>query len=190
MNVTKPADHALHQGGLVRTAGESLETARSAMLMVHGRGAQAEDILSLAGQMNIKGVAYLAPQATGNTWYPNRFLAPLSENEPWLSSALSFLDDVYARITTASIPPECVVVLGFSQGACLALEYAARHAHRYGALVGLSGALIGPDATPRDYDGSLAGTPILYKATPRFSGRGCLLSSFWITSTTSYALFH
>jgi predicted esterase len=130
------------------------------MLMLHGRGARAEDILSLAGEFAVPGFAYIAPQAAGNTWYPNRFLAPLASNEPWLSSALAFVDDVLAQIVAAGIPPERTILLGFSQGACLALEYAARNARRYGGLAGLSGALIGPDGTPRDDAGSLAGTPV------------------------------
>lgn len=130
------------------------------MLMVHGRGARAEDILSIADQLAQPGFVYFAPQASENTWYPNRFLVPLTDNEPWLSSALAFVGDVLAQITAAGIAPERTMLLGFSQGACLALEFASRNAQRYGGLVGLSGALIGPDDTPRDYAGSLAGTPV------------------------------
>jgi predicted esterase len=141
-------------------AGEPVSRARAALLMVHGRGASAEDILTLANEFDQPGFAYLAPQAAENTWYPNRFLVPLAENEPWLSSALSFVGNVLAEIITAGIPAERILLLGFSQGACLTLEFAARHARRYGGLVGLSGALIGPDDTPRDYAGSLAGTPV------------------------------
>jgi len=160
--LTKRSDlfQGLHQGQPVRVAGEPLDRAQAAMLMVHGRGASAEDILSLSDQFNQSGFAYLAPQAAENTWYPNRFLVPLAENEPWLSSALAFVGEVFAEIVKAGIPPELVMLLGFSQGACLALEYAARNAQRYGGIVGLSGALIGPDDTPRDYQGSLAGTPV------------------------------
>src|SRR5690242_4203390 len=124
------------------------------MLMVHGRGATAEDILTLTDQFAQPGFAYLAPQAAENTWYPNRFLAPLEMNEPWLSSALAFVGNVLAEIIRAGIPHERVMLLGFSQGACLALEFAVRNARRYGGLVGLSGALIGPDGTPRNYAGS------------------------------------
>ena len=149
-----------HSGQTVRMAGAPLDQARVAMLMVHGRGATAEDILSLAGEFNQPGFAYLAPQAAGNTWYPNRFTAPLEQNEPWLSSALSFVGEVFTQIVNAGIPPERIMLLGFSQGACLTLEYSARNARRYGGIAGLSGALIGPDATPRDYKGSLEGTPI------------------------------
>ena len=149
-----------HQGQPIRTAGEALASARSVVLMLHGRGASAEDILLLAGELHQPGFAYLAPQAAENTWYPNRFLVPLADNEPWLSSALAFVGDVFAQIINADIPAERVILLGFSQGACLTLEFAARNARRYGGVVGLSGALIGPDDTPRDYKGSLEHTPI------------------------------
>jgi predicted esterase len=141
-------------------AGEPFGRARAAMLMVHGRGARAEDILSLTDQLAQPGFAYLAPEAAENAWYPNRFLAPLASNEPWLSSALAFVDDVLTQIISIGIPPERTMLLGFSQGACLTLEYAAQNAKRYGGVVGLSGALIGPDNTPRNYAGSLAGTPV------------------------------
>ena len=149
-----------HQSQSIRTAGESIQRAKAAMLMVHGRGARAEDILSLADQLDFPEFAYLAPQAADNTWYPNRFLNPISENEPWLSSALAFVGDVFAQIVQAGIPPARIILLGFSQGACLTLDFAARNAQRFGGVVGLSGALIGPDDTPRDYSGSLAGTPV------------------------------
>jgi len=149
-----------HQSQPVRTAGESLQRAKAAMLMIHGRGARSEDILSLANQFGFPTFAYLAPQAADNTWYPNRFLNPISDNEPWLTSALTFVGDVFAQIVQAGIPPERIILLGFSQGACLTLEFAARNAQRFGGVVGLSGALIGPDDTSRDYSGSLAGTPV------------------------------
>ncbi len=149
-----------HQGQPIRIAGEPISRAQAALLMVHGRGASAEDILSLANELDQPGFAYLAPEAAENTWYPNRFLVPLAENEPWLSSALTLVRSVLTEIVNSGIPPERVILLGFSQGACLALEFAARNARRYGGLVGLSGALIGPQDTPRDYAGSLAGTPV------------------------------
>jgi predicted esterase len=149
-----------HQGQPIRLAGEPISRARAAMLMLHGRGASAEDILSVANEFDQPGFAYLAPQAADNTWYPNRFLVPLAENEPWLSSALAFIADVLAEIINAGIPREKIMLLGFSQGACLTLEYAARNAQRYGGVVGLSGALIGPEGTPRDYPGSFGGTPV------------------------------
>jgi phospholipase/carboxylesterase/glyoxalase family protein len=142
-----------HQGQPVRVAGEPIGIAQAAMIMVHGRGASAADILTLTDQLAQPGFAYLAPQAAGNTWYPNRFLVPLEDNEPWLSSALTRVGDVYVEIVKAGIPSERVMILGFSQGACLTLEYTARNAQRYGGIIGLSGALIGPDDTPRDYKG-------------------------------------
>jgi predicted esterase len=151
---------SLHRGQPVLSAGESLSRARASMIMIHGRGARAEDILSLADQFTQPGFAYLAPQATGNTWYPNRFLAPLEDNEPWLSSALELVGNVMGQIVAAGISADRTILLGFSQGACLTLEWAARNARRYGGIVGLSGALIGPDGTSRDYPGSLAGTPV------------------------------
>ena len=156
----KSAPQSPHQGQPVLSAGVPLARAQAAMLMVHGRGARAEDILTLTDQLAQPGFAYLAPQAAENTWYPNRFLAPLASNEPWLSSALAFLGSVLTQIVDAGIPPERTLLLGFSQGACLTLEFAARNTRRYGGLVGLSGALIGPDDTPRAYAGSLAGTPV------------------------------
>ncbi len=151
---------ALHKGGPTRTAGEPLHSARAAMLMLHGRGATAEDILTLGERLGVAGFAYLAPQAANNTWYPNRFLAPLESNEPWLSSALDRVDEVLASIESAGIPDERIMLLGFSQGACLTLEFAARHARRYGGVAGLTGALIGPEDAPRQYGGSFGGTPV------------------------------
>jgi predicted esterase len=130
------------------------------MIMLHGRGATADSILSLTSEFNADGFAYLAPQAANDTWYPYRFLEPIERNEPWLSSALQVIDDLIAHVIAASIPAECIVLLGFSQGACLTLEYAARHAQHYGGIVGLSGGLIGPEGTPRNYTGSFNGTPI------------------------------
>jgi phospholipase/carboxylesterase len=144
----------------VLAAGEPLSAARAAMVMVHGRGATAESILALADAFDQAGFAYLAPQATGGTWYPNSFLAPIASNEPWLSSALAVVANVCDRVGAVGLPPERTILFGFSQGACLVLEFAARHARRYGGLAGLSGGLIGPDGTPRDYPGSLDGSPV------------------------------
>jgi predicted esterase len=149
-----------HVGEPVLAAGEPLEQARAALVLVHGRGASAANILELAAELRAPGFAYLAPQATGGSWYPYSFLVPLERNEPCLSAALAALGALVARIAAAGVPPERTVLLGFSQGACLTLEFAARNARRYGGLVGLSGGLIGPDGTPRDYAGSLAGTPV------------------------------
>jgi phospholipase/carboxylesterase len=149
-----------HQGQPVLTAGQPLERARAAMVLLHGRGASARDILTLADELDDPDVAYLAPQAADNSWYPFSFLASIDQNEPYLSSALEVVASVVERVAAAGIPPERTILLGFSQGACLALEFAARHARRYGGLCGLSGGLIGPDGTARDYQGTLAGTPV------------------------------
>ena len=140
--------------------GARLEDARAAVVIVHGRGDSAEGILGLAPLLQAPGVAFLAPQAAGRTWYPHSFLAPIHANEPHLTSALRTLERALAAVQGAGIPPERTVLAGFSQGACLATEYTARHARRYGAVLGFSGGLIGPDGTPRDYAGSLAGTPV------------------------------
>jgi phospholipase/carboxylesterase len=149
-----------HAGAQVLSAGQPLDKASAAMIMVHGRGATANDILSLAQDLTHSKFAYLAPQARGNAWYPYPFLAPIHTNEPWLSSALSVLEALLAQVQEAGISPERTMLLGFSQGACLTLEFVAHHARRYGGVAGLSGGLIGPDGTPRDYPGSLDGTPI------------------------------
>jgi len=148
-----------HQGMPVVEAGESLAKARAAMILVHGRGATAADIMTLGTELIHPGFAYLAPQAEGNAWYPNPFTAPLEANEPYLSAALGVIENLLARVE-ATIPAQRVILLGFSQGACLTLEFAARHARRYAGVVGLSGGLIGPAGTSRDYPGSFDGTPV------------------------------
>jgi predicted esterase len=154
-----------HDGQPVLEAGEPLERAQAAAILVHGRGARGEDILfDLAPVLDLPGFAFLAPQAAGNAWYPNPFTAPPESNEPWLSSAFDRLGQVMARVEE-HVPSDQVVLLGFSQGACLTLEYVARHARRYGAVVGLSGALIGPPGTPRAYQGSLESTPVLLSSS-------------------------
>ncbi len=149
-----------HRGQPVLMAGEPLDRAMVAMIMIHGRGATAESILSLADVLAQPGFAYLAPQAAGYTWYPNTFLAPIASNEPGLSSGLAVIANLFDTLAGAGIPAERTMLLGFSQGACLSLEFTARNARRYGGVAGLSGGLIGPDGTPRGYAGSLTGTPI------------------------------
>jgi predicted esterase len=156
------------------TAGAPLSQARAAMIMIHGRGADAESILMLAEEFKRPDFAYLAPQAADGTWYPNRFLAPTASNEPWLSSALATVDNLIGRINAAGIPTERLMLLGFSQGACLALEYAARNAKRYGGVIGLSGGVIGADDEPRHDHGNFAGTPIFL---------GCSDADFHIPKT-------
>jgi predicted esterase len=149
-----------HQGQPLIIAGEPLESARAAMIMIHGRGASAEDILSLTAELPQPGFVFLAPQAAGNTWYPNSFLEPIASNEPGISSGHAIIASLLDQLAKVGISAERTIILGFSQGACLSLEYVARNAHRYGGVVGLSGGLIGPDDTPRDYPDSLAGTPV------------------------------
>jgi phospholipase/carboxylesterase len=150
----------VHVNTPVRQMGEPLDKAKAALVMIHGRGATAESILSLVSEIGTEGFAYLAPQAAGNTWYPYPFMSPIHANEPALSSALTKIERVITQVAAAGVPPEKTVLIGFSQGACLTLEYAARYAERYGGIIGLSGGLIGPEGTPRDYPGSLAGTPV------------------------------
>lgn len=149
-----------HREAPVVTAGRSLQEARAAMILVHGRGASAQNMLGLAHELYHPDFAYLAPQAAGHTWYPYSFLAPLEQNEPFLSSALALLDSVVDQVSAAGIPSERLMIVGFSQGACLAVEFAARRPRRYGGIVAFTGGLIGPDDTPRDYPGSLEGTPV------------------------------
>ncbi|HEV8073069.1 MAG TPA: dienelactone hydrolase family protein [Opitutaceae bacterium] len=140
--------------------GSPLSQARGAVILVHGRGSSPHDIAGLADVIPGAGLAFLAPAATGGTWYPQRFLALLERNEPWLSSALNVIDQLVTEVLAAGIAAERIGLAGFSQGACLALEYAARHPRRHGFVAGLSGALIGPPDTPRT-SGDLHGTPVL-----------------------------
>ena len=156
-----------HQSQPVLAAGAPLAQARAAALLVHGRGASAANILELAQELPVDGVAFLAPQAANNTWYPYPFTQPLDSNEPYLSSALARVGQVLAQIGAAGVPPERTLLLGFSQGACLASEFTARNARRYGGLAVLSGGLIGPEGTPRDYPGSLDGTPVFLGCSDR-----------------------
>jgi predicted esterase len=149
-----------HQGQELYTAGKTLAEAGAAMILVHGRGATAPSILELAQLLHHKELAYLAPQASGNTWYPYSFLNPIHQNEPGLSSGLQAIGEVLAQVKVAGIPAEKVIISGFSQGACLASEFVARNPQRYGGLLVFSGGLIGPPGTPRTYAGSLDGTPI------------------------------
>ena len=148
---------------LVR-AGVPLERARAAFVMVHGRGASAESILTMVPALSLpsENVAFVAPQASGGTWYPYGFMSPIPQNEPGISSGMRAITRSVDTITAAGVPHERIIMLGFSQGACLASEYVARHARRYGGLAALSGGLIGPDDTPREYTGTLDGTPCFF----------------------------
>jgi len=139
-------------------AGEPLESAKAVMILVHGRGATAESILTLTQHFHMDGFAYLAPQASHNTWYPQRFIVPQNDNEPWLSSAKDAVGRALQTALDAGIPADKIIFLGFSQGACLATEYPARNTQKYGGIIALSGGLIGTDDEITGYTGSLDGT--------------------------------
>lgn len=160
------AKEGSHQGQPLLTAGRPLGEAEAAVVLVHGRGGNAQDILTLADAFR-PDFAYLAPQAAGNTWYPQSFLAPIERNEPGLSSGLTAIRSALDRLAEAGIGPERTLIGGFSQGACLALEFVARNAKRYGGAFAFSGGLIGPDGTPRDYGGSLLETPVFLGCSDR-----------------------
>ena len=149
-----------HAGQPVLTRGPSPRDARLVAILLHGRGASAEDILSLARELRAKDVAYLAPQAAGASWYPYSFLAPIAQNEPGITSAMRVIAGLIDQVAREGVTADRVALMGFSQGACLAQEFAARHARRYAAVLGLSGGLIGPPGTPREYSGAMDGTPV------------------------------
>ncbi|WP_128545383.1 alpha/beta hydrolase [Larkinella soli] len=151
----------IHNPNNFITAGKPLEEAGKVMVMVHGRGGSAQDILSLSQYIEDDEFAFVAPQAAQNTWYPHSFLRPVEENEPNLSSALQVLTMLRARLQSDyNFKPPQIYWLGFSQGACLALEFVARNAMPYGGIFGLSGGLIGPPGTPRLYEGEFEETPV------------------------------
>ena len=151
---------APHGGRPVLQGGAPVASARGALILIHGRGADAGSMLDLAQAVSPEDLAWFAPEAARNTWYPFSFLAPMERNEPALSSALAAVHGLVEALGVAGFAPDRIALLGFSQGACLSLEYAARHARRFGAVIGLSGGLIGPPDTPRSYTGSFAGTPM------------------------------
>ena len=140
--------------------GKSLKEAQKVLVMIHGRGANARDILGLASHLNVSEYALLAPQATNNTWYPYSFMAKPEQNEPWLSAALALLQDVVDDVTGQGIVAENIYFLGFSQGACLTLEFVARHAKKYGGVVAFTGGLIGDQLDLENYKGSFDRTPV------------------------------
>jgi len=156
----------LHDSANILRFGTPLSEARGAIILIHGRGSSADDIAGLAETLPSQGLAFLAPSATGGVWYPQRFFAPLELNEPALSAALNAIDEIVSEIIKAKIPVNRIGLVGFSQGACLALEYAVRHPLRYGFVAGLSGALIGPLNTPRTPT-NLQGTPVLLGCAER-----------------------
>lgn len=148
-----------HQTGQGFTAGSAPEESTAAVILIHGRGASAASILRLSEELMLPNVHFVAPEATANSWYPHTFLRPVEQNEPWLSSALQVVADLLGDLERAGIDPSRVILSGFSQGACLATEFAARHPRRYGGVVALSGGLIGETVPLQDYSGDLEGTP-------------------------------
>lgn len=150
----------LHQEQYMLHYGSVLDDADAAMIMVHGRGSSANDIISLAYEIDLPNLAYLAPQARNNSWYPLSFLSPIKMNEPHLSSSLNELDSVVEMIIQKGHSTEQIFLLGFSQGSCLCLEYAARNPKKYGAVFGLSGGLIGESVDYNNYSGNFEGTEI------------------------------
>jgi phospholipase/carboxylesterase len=142
------------------TAGQDLQTASKVLIMLHGRGASAEDILGLADHLDVNDFALLAPQATNHTWYPYSFLVPPKQNEPWLSSALQLLKEMVNDLEAKGIEEKNIYFLGFSQGACLTLEFVTRNATRYGGVIAFTGGLIGDQVYAENYKGDFASTPV------------------------------
>ena len=147
-----------HAGRPLRRAGVAAGQAPRALVLLHGRGGSAADILGLGGHLAVPGFALLAPEAAGNSWYPHRFIEPTARNEPWLSGALAAVE---AAVAATGLPDDKVALLGFSQGACLALEYAWRSGRRFGAVIGLSGGLIGDQLPPVTPGARFDGVPVL-----------------------------
>lgn len=155
-----------HAGQPVVHRGAELPEAGAAVILLHGRGASPEDILGLSDEMDLPGIAWLAPAAAGRTWYPNSFLVPTATNEPYLASALQAIAATLHQAIAAGIPHERIALCGFSQGACLATEFVARNPERYGGLIALTGGLIGTDReVTREAlrpTATLAGTPVFF----------------------------
>jgi phospholipase/carboxylesterase len=156
---TRPGPNDPHSNQPIHQRGQSLGSAAAAVILVHGRGASAEDILGLVEEFDEPELAYLAPEAAEHTWYPYSFMAPLEKNQPWLDSALGLLAKTVERVTVAGITKNRIVFIGFSQGACLSTEFVAGNATHYGGLVAFTGGLIGPEGTRFSYSGRLSHTP-------------------------------
>lgn len=156
-----------HRNHPVLQRGAALDSAKGAVVLLHGRGASAEDILELAQDFDLPELVYLAPEAAEHTWYPYSFLSPIEQNQPWLDSALKLVGETLQRAISAGIERQKVAIVGFSQGACLATEFVVRNATRYGGLVAFTGGLIGPPGAKFVYSGDLAGTPCFLGAGDR-----------------------
>lgn len=149
----------MHQKTII-TGGKKIDEAEKALVMLHGRGATAEDIIGLASHLTVNDYTWIAPQATNYTWYPYSFLAPQKQNEPWLSSALQLIHEIVEDINNAGISSENIYFAGFSQGACLALEFVARQARRWGGVAAFTGGLIGDKIITENYKGDFKGMPV------------------------------
>lgn len=149
----------MHKKNII-TAGKSLDEASKVLIMVHGRGAGAEDILSMSSYLHVKDYALIAPQATNNTWYPYSFIAPVAQNEPWLSSSLAVLKEIVTGLNNRGFASENIYFMGFSQGACLTLEFTARNATKYGGVAAFSGGLIGDKIYSENYMGNFNQSPV------------------------------
>lgn len=149
-----------HQKCKIVYAGTEPKKAKAAMIMIHGRGVTAESIITLANEFKCNKLYLVAPQAHQFQWYPYSFLAPTERNEPGLSSGLQAIYDIVSDLETKGFPKQKIILLGFSQGACLATEFVARHSAKYGGLIVLSGGLIGDEVSASNYSGSLGETPV------------------------------
>ena len=162
----------------IKYGGVSVNEADKAIIMLHGRGGKAEDILSISQYLELPGFALVAPQATNSTWYPYSFLAPIEENEPWLSSAIDIVGKTFEELLNHGFTAENIYFLGFSQGACLTLEYTARNAQRYGGIVAFTGGLIGDEIDPAKYKGDFEQTPVMLSTVIQM--HMCLLIVFYL----------
>ncbi len=148
------------EGGLL-TGGPALNEASTATILLHGRGGSATEMITLGQEIALRGMALLAPQAADHTWYPQSFLAPISTNQPWLDSAIKKVQSIVTLCNECSVPTDKIAIIGFSQGACLATEFSARHPRRYGAVIAFTGGLVGPIGSDLTHPGSLDSTPVL-----------------------------
>ena len=149
-----------HQYNVVK-AGKPVNEAKGALIMLHGRGGSAQDIVSLARELSVSNLAIYAPQASNNSWYPYSVMEDVAQNQPALDSALAVIKQTVKEIVASGIPPERLYFLVFSQAACLTLEYVARNAHTYGGVVAFTGGLIGKELIPANYQGDFISTPVL-----------------------------
>ena len=149
----------MHQKNII-TKGKAIKPNGKVLVMIHGRGGSAEDILSLSGYLKVDEFTLIAPQATNNTWYPYSFMMPPAQNQPWLDSALDLLKGIVGDLQSQGIPDRNIYFLGFSQGACLTLEFVTRNASRYGGVAAFTGGLIGDQIYPENYHGDFQNTPV------------------------------